>query len=166
MYYEDEVVSIGLEARVVEYLDSNTWLRRGNRRIQCYGYMVSRPSTEVVETNPIPQVLMELVELLDKKHMIGLRLQCLVNEYKVASSIKSHRDPIEFNESVAVFSLLDEGTVVFTHPTTNVTKVVDLRPRSLLVFEDSYATDYLHSVPQTNSRSLDYRRISITFRAM
>lgn len=166
MEYKDNIVSVRQEQELVQYLDSRRWHAKGTRRVQSYGCRYDSATREVVPADPIEYPLDVLKRLVEDRYMIRGNIQCYVNEYTMCSGISDHIDPYVFGDSVAVVSLLDRCTVVFTHVVTGVTRRVHLEPRSILVFRHNYRNTYTHRIEVGEHAHPEYRRLSVTFRCV
>ena len=166
LFYIPDVISKANEFQLLESISigglssKNAWVQLKNRRLQSWGKSI--PGSATVDEK-LPLWLSNISHALVKSgvfEMDDLPNHVLINEYDIGDGILHHTDGPMYRDIVAIFSLSSSCLMTFkrkleTHEidSSNDGDIfsVLLRPRSLLVFNNSVYTHYMHGIANATS---------------
>lgn len=171
--YVPNYIDISTEKKLIQEIDTQTWITDLRRRVQHYGYKYDYRARRI-------DLSMRIGKLPDWANDIAIRLkndgyfndipdQVIINEYMPGQGISAHVDcePC-FEDTVISLSLSSDATMMFTNEDEKVPII--LRKRSLVILKEDSRYAWKHSIPPRKSDKIDGktikrgRRISLTFR--
>lgn len=157
------------EARLVQTVDSASWLTDLRRRVQHYGWKYDYSSRSIKPSSylgELPDWAEELaVRLVERGFMIEKPDQVIVNEYLKNQGISKHIDcPSCFRGPIVTISLIESWSMTFKRQKEKYE--VLLPRRSLACLDGPARHEWTHEIAQRKmeGKQLRDRRISLTFR--
>lgn len=177
-HYEPNFLTEEDEKRLIRWIDQQEWSTELQRRVQHYGWRYDYRGRKVDSSNYIGNLPAELFDLAqrlyDRKLVLQLPDQVIVNEYQPGQGISPHIDePSNFADGIAMISLLDSWTMAFYAPgrKRNGSKVL-LEKGSVAVVRGDARYKWKHEISKRKTEQQAgkrrgrkrQRRISLTFR--
>jgi alkylated DNA repair dioxygenase AlkB len=170
MRYAEEVISAGLEERLVAFIKTLPLTPfefvgglKGNRKVISFGFRYDWGAHEMQEADAIPQLLLDLrEEIAPFAGIASERLQqVLVTEYASGAGIGWHKDRPQFDEVVGV-SLLAPCNFRLRRKVGEKweRKSFTAQPRSAYLLSGASRQGWEHSIPAVKAL-----RYSVTFRS-
>lgn len=166
----ENFLSLDEEQNLVQLIDDLPWQNSLSRRVQHYGWLYDYKAAAVSSSSnlgPLPIWAQNLAQrLIDKKLIIDMPDQVIVNEYVKSQGISKHIDsPTSFIGPVITISLLESWDMVFRHPSgAKVTRT--LVRGSAVILNGPARSEWTHEIPKRAKEKWGARgrRISLTFR--
>lgn len=161
------------ERELITWLDKQPWSTELSRRTQHYGYRYDYKNGGLGDAQPLDGPLLKFQQRLASIGYPGLT-QCIANEYYRDQGIAPHIDRDIFGPIIMGLSLSADAIMLFER--ADITYRCPLPRRSLLMLSGPARSEWKHSLSKNATyidakgnkvvKSLDYRRISCTFRSV
>ncbi len=173
--YIPNYIDVSTEKKLIEKIDSQTWITDLKRRVQHYGYKYDYRARRIdlsMKIGELPIWAKDIaIRLKDDGYFNEIPDQVIVNEYMPGQGITAHIDckPC-FDDIIISLSLASEATMVFTNENIGEKVPIILRKRSLVILRGDSRYTWKHAIPARKSDKIDgkivkrQRRISLTFR--
>ena len=164
----EETITEAEENELIEYINFQEWNTELSRRVQHYGYKFPElyTMTSLVPGNPIPSIIMPLIQKLNK--LLNKEFdQIIINEYKRGQGINQHIDKVDlFGDTIVSLSLGSRTVMDFYNIQNEEIISMELPVRSLLILQGEARYIWRHGIKGKNNDNGIPRgtRISITFR--
>lgn len=180
LVYEPKFLNEGECHDLLREIDSQTWMRDLQRRVQHYGWRYdysARFVSEELRIGPLPDWILIFAERLHQMEWFDrIPDQVIVNEYEPGQGIALHTDRDCFGPVVATISLGDKWPMEFVPSGTSrgnaPIKSLSLEVGSVLVMMGEARSKWMHGIRKRKSdgrgaaKRARSRRVSVTFRTV
>lgn len=168
LFYIPDVITKANEFQLLESIaigglsTNNAWVQLKNRRLQSWGKSIPG-STATAADEKLPPWLSNISNALVQSGVferVEIPNHVLINEYQIGDGILHHTDGPMYRDIVAILSL--SSSCLMTFKRKLATHEIDsrndgdifsmlLRPRSLLVFNNSVYSNFMHGIANSTS---------------
>ena len=168
-----DFIDEAMEAKLLEEIDSKTWIVDYDRRLQYYGYRneLEAPYDLVRFPVPMPPLMYALSQKIVGDHVLANQPdQVIINEYVPGKGIKPHKDRNYFENQICGVNLGSGCMMRFIKGYGLETVDIKIPRRSLYVMQDEARYKWKHAIPPRKKDKVDEnvlhreRRVSITYR--